>query len=86
MTEEEKRNRRERDEKAQGLVLGLLGTGSGAVVYGAVRFSANGRLLERGLFRPSFWGSGGLVGGVVGVMGVVVWGGMGRGEEEGREG
>lgn len=71
----------ENDDRTQQLVFGLLGTGSGAIVYGATRYFSNMRALERGMFKPAFYGAAGLsvaVAGlsvaVAGFAGVVGWG------------
>lgn len=59
-------------------------TGSGSVVYGAVRYFGTLKDLGRGGFRPSFWGAGGLAGAVLGLASVAVWDVVG--EHVGREG
>ncbi|KAB8337213.1 hypothetical protein FH972_021515 [Carpinus fangiana] len=55
------------------LVGALLGTGSGSIVYGTARYFATMRVLEQGLFRPSYWGAAGLGVGVAGIAGGVYW-------------
>ncbi len=71
-------------EKSETLVLGLLGVGSGSIVYGTSRYFSNMRLLERGLYKPSFYGAAGLSVVVVGGAGAACWGVWGkRGEGEG---
>ena len=62
------------DDKTQELVFGLLGTGSGAIVYGTTRYFSNMRLLERGLFKPAFHGAAGLSFAVAGLTGAAYWG------------
>lgn len=54
----------------QVLVGALLGTGSGAIAYGIARYFSNLRLLERGKFKPAFWGAAGLGMAVAGFAGV----------------
>lgn len=63
------------DEKDQSenLVLGLLATGSGSIVYGTTRYFSNMRMLERGLYKPSFYGAGGLSVAVIGLTGAAFW-------------
>lgn len=63
-----------RDLQTQGLVVGLMATGSGSIVYGAARYFSNMKHLERGFYRPSFGGVGGLSAAVLGLTGVVGWG------------
>jgi uncharacterized membrane protein YidH (DUF202 family) len=62
------------DDKTQQLVFTLLGTGSGAIVYGTTRYFSNMRLLERGLFKPAFHGAAGLSIAVAGLTGAAYWG------------
>ena len=62
------------DDRTQELVFGLLGTGSGAIVYGATRYFSNMRLLEKGLFKPAFYGAAGLSVAVAGFTGAACWG------------
>jgi len=64
----------EKDRQTQGLVVGLMATGSGSIVYGAGRYFNNMRCLEKGLYKPSFYGVGGLSAAVLGLTGVVGWG------------
>ena len=66
--------RTEPDNRTQQLVFSLLGTGSGAIVYGTARYFSNMRLLERGLFKPAFYGAGGLSVAVAGLTGAAYWG------------
>jgi uncharacterized membrane protein YidH (DUF202 family) len=68
-------------ERAQVLVVGLMATGSGSIAYGATRYLSNMRMLEKGLFKPSFWGAGGLTVAVVGIVGAATWGAL-RDEED----
>jgi uncharacterized membrane protein YidH (DUF202 family) len=53
------------------LVGGLLGTGFGSIVYGTSRYFSNMRMLEKGLFKPSYFGAMGLSVAVAGVAGMV---------------
>lgn len=62
------------DDKTQQLVFTLLGTGGGAIVYGTTRYFSNMRLLEKGLFKPAFYGAGGLSIAVAGLTGAAYWG------------
>ena len=61
------------NDKSEDLVLGLLGIGSGSIVYGTTRYFSNMKMLERGLYRPSSYGAAGLSGTVVGLTGVACW-------------
>lgn len=70
--EQEQKSGRER--QTQGFVTGLIATGSGSVVYGAGRYFDNMRCLERGVYKPSFYGVGGLSVAVLGLTGLVGWG------------
>lgn len=72
----ERKQRRE-----QFLVGALLGTGSGSIVYGITRYFSNLRLLEKGKFRPAFWGAGGLGVAVAGFAGLAYVGTI-SGEQE----
>lgn len=42
------------------LVGSLVGIGSSSIVYGSVRYFSNVRMLEKGLFRPSYFGAASL--------------------------
>jgi uncharacterized membrane protein YidH (DUF202 family) len=55
------------------LVGALLATGSGTIAYGIVRYFANLRLLQKGLFRPAYYGAGGLGAAVAGFAGVAYY-------------
>jgi uncharacterized membrane protein YidH (DUF202 family) len=55
------------------LVGALLGTGGGSIVYGTARYFSTMRLLERGLFRPAYYGAGALGVAVAGLSGTVYW-------------
>lgn len=59
--------------KSENLVLGLLATGSGSIVYGTTRYFSNMRMLEKGLYKPSFYGAGALSAAVVGLTGAACW-------------
>lgn len=65
-----------KDGKSEDLVLGLLAIGGGSIVYGTTRYFSNMRMLEKGLYKPSFYGAAGLSGAVVGLTGVACWGVM----------
>lgn len=65
---------RKLDDKTQELVYTLLGTGSGSIAYGTARYFSNMRLLERGLFKPAFYGAAGLSVAVAGLTGAAYWG------------
>ncbi|KAH7108314.1 hypothetical protein BKA62DRAFT_681795 [Auriculariales sp. MPI-PUGE-AT-0066] len=56
------------------LVGSLLGTGMGSVVYASVRYFANIRALERGQFKPAYFGAG-AIGMSVAAMAVGVYAG-----------
>ncbi|KAK8240231.1 hypothetical protein IWZ00DRAFT_488316 [Phyllosticta capitalensis] len=58
-------------ENPQLLVGALMGVGSGAIAYGAQRYFVNMRLLERGLFRPAYYGAGAMAVAVAGLAGGV---------------
>ena len=60
-------------DKSENLVLGLLATGSGSIVYGTTRYFSNMRMLEKGLYKPSFFGAGGLSAAVVGLTAAAYW-------------
>lgn len=47
--------------------------GSAAILYGTQRYVTNLRMLQRGLYRPAFWGVAGFVGAVVGITAYGVW-------------
>ncbi|OMP86518.1 hypothetical protein BK809_0003688 [Diplodia seriata] len=68
------------------LVGSLLGTGTGCIAYGTSRYFENMRLLERGLFKPAYYGAGVLGVAVAGVAGGVYWSAVrdrnGRGKAE----
>ncbi|KAK8168805.1 hypothetical protein BKA80DRAFT_267962 [Phyllosticta citrichinensis] len=51
------------------LVGALMGVGTGAIAYGAQRYFVNMRLLERGLFRPAYYGAGAMAAAVAGSAG-----------------
>lgn len=74
----------DKDRQTQELVVGLMATGSGSIVYGAGRYFNNLRCLEKGLYKPSFYGVGGLSAAVLRLTSVVGWGLINdaRGKEE----
>ncbi|KAK7727932.1 hypothetical protein SLS53_002946 [Cytospora paraplurivora] len=63
--------RRLEKEHSQVLVGALMGLGSGSIVYGTSRYFSNLKLLERGLFKPSYHGSALLAASVAGLAGGV---------------
>lgn len=65
---------RKLDDQTQQLVFTLLGTGGGAIVYGTTRYFSNMRLLEKGLFKPAFYGAAGLSVAVAGLTSAAYWG------------
>jgi uncharacterized membrane protein YidH (DUF202 family) len=64
------KNRNE-DGKQHLLVGALLGTGSASIVYGTARYFSNLRMLERGLYKPAYFGAAGLSVAVAGLAGGV---------------
>ncbi|TLD26472.1 hypothetical protein PspLS_04447 [Pyricularia sp. CBS 133598] len=56
-------------DQTRALVGPLLGLGSGSIVYGAARYFSNLVMLERGLFRPAYYGVAVLAAGVAGLSG-----------------
>lgn len=58
-------------EQSQVLVGTLMALGSGSIVYGTSRYFSNLKLLERGLFKPSYHGSALLAASVAGLAGGV---------------
>ncbi|TLS27869.1 hypothetical protein PpBr36_00748 [Pyricularia pennisetigena] len=56
-------------DQTRALVGPLLGLGSGSIVYGAARYFSNLTMLERGLFRPAYYGVAVLAAGVAGLSG-----------------
>ncbi len=66
-------DKRKSRDQSQDLVLGLLAVGSGSIVYGTTRYFSNMRMLEKGLYKPSFYGAGGLSAAVVGLTGAAYW-------------
>ncbi|KAK7528622.1 uncharacterized protein IWZ02DRAFT_16098 [Phyllosticta citriasiana] len=65
---------------SQLLVGALMGVGAGAIAYGAQRYFVNMRLLERGLFRPAYYGVGAMAVAVAGLAGGVYAGAVRGGE------
>lgn len=63
------------------LAASLLGTGSGSIAYGIGRYFSNLRLLEQGLYKPSYFGAGALGFAVTGVASAVYWAGFRRPEK-----
>ncbi len=72
-TTADKRKSGYQQDKSHDLVLGLLAVGSGSIVYGTTRYFSNMRMLEKGLYKPSFYGAGGLSAAVVGLTGAAYW-------------
>ena len=60
-------------DKSEGLVRGLLATGSGSIAYGTARYFSNMRMLEKGSYKPSLYGAGALSLAVVGLTGAACW-------------
>ncbi|KAB2570900.1 hypothetical protein BFW01_g6390 [Lasiodiplodia theobromae] len=75
-------------ESSSVLVGALLGTGTGCIGYGTTRYFENMRLLEKGFFKPAYYGAGALGVAVAGLAGAVYWSAVrdknGRGEGEKR--
>jgi len=71
-TKEEHKHRGHND-RSDVLVGALLGTGSGAIMYGTTRYFSNMKLLEQGLFKPAYHGAAFLGVGVAGLAGAVYW-------------
>ena len=64
----------DKEDRTQELAFGLLGTGTGTIVYGTMRYFSNIQLLEKGLFKPAFQGAAGLSFAVAGLTGAACWG------------
>lgn len=60
------------------LAAALVGAGSGCIAYGIGRYFANMRMLQQGLFKPSFYGAGALGCAVTGAAAVTYWNGYKR--------
>ncbi|KAF2474889.1 uncharacterized protein BDR25DRAFT_301489 [Lindgomyces ingoldianus] len=58
-------------EKEHLLVGALLGTGGGSICYGTTRYFSNMRMLEKGLFKPAYFGAAALSICVAGLAGAV---------------
>lgn len=58
-------------QKEHLLVGALLGTGGGSIVYGTARYFSNMRMLERGQFKPAYFGAAALSIAVAGLAGGV---------------
>lgn len=58
-------------KKEQLLVGALLGTGGGSIVYGTTRYFSNMAMLEKGLFKPAYFGAASLSICVAGLAGAV---------------
>lgn len=72
-TNKDKSGDHRKKDNSEDLALGLLATGSGSIVYGTTRYFSNMGMLEKGLYKPSFYGAGGLSVAVVGLTGVAYW-------------
>lgn len=59
--------------RAVSLSTAFTSVGSGSILYGTHRYVTNLRLLQRGLYRPGYWGIGGFVLSVVGMSGYGIW-------------
>ncbi|KAK5097549.1 hypothetical protein LTS08_006963 [Lithohypha guttulata] len=79
------RETRHRQNREQLLVGMLMGTGGGSIVYGVSRYFGVMRMLERGMFRPSYFGAAGLGVAVSTMAGGAYWGTLRR-EIQRREG
>lgn len=75
---EAERETRERQSREQLLVGLLLGTGGGSIVYGVTRYFGTMRMLERGMFKPSYFGAAGLGIVVSGMAGGAYYGTLNR--------
>lgn len=80
---ETQRETRDRQNREQMLVGMLLGSGGGSIVYGVVRYFGTMRMLERGMFRPSYFGAAGLGVLVSGMAGGAYWEAVRREVERG---
>jgi len=60
-------------DKQEVLVAALLGTGSGAVIYGFARYWSNMKLLAQGNFKPAYFGAAGLGFAVAALAGTTIW-------------
>ncbi|KAF1998047.1 hypothetical protein P154DRAFT_524360 [Amniculicola lignicola CBS 123094] len=69
--EVEDRWRKDATQKEHLLVGALLGTGGGSIVYGTARYFSTMRMLERGQFKPAYFGAAGLSVLVAGIAGGV---------------
>ncbi len=68
----------ERQSQEQLLVGTLLGTGGGSIVYGVTRYFSTMRMLEKGSFRPAYFGAAGLGVVVSGMAGAAYYGTLRR--------
>lgn len=69
---------RERQNREQLLVGTLLGSGGGSIVYGVVRYFSTMRMLEKGAFKPAYFGAAGLGVVVSGLAGAAYYGTLRR--------
>lgn len=51
----------------------LLGSGLGSILYGTSRYFSNMSYLQKGLFKPSYYGAAVLAGGITGIASVAYW-------------
>jgi len=72
------RETRERQSREQLLVGTLLGTGGGSIIYGITRYFSTIRALEKGSFKPAYFGAAGLGVVVSGMAGAAYYGTMRR--------
>ncbi|KAI1079704.1 hypothetical protein F5B20DRAFT_162058 [Whalleya microplaca] len=70
-TPESTREKEQDKEHAQFLVGALMGLGSGSIIYGTARYFSNLKHLERGEFRPAYYGTAALAAAVAGLAGGV---------------
>ena len=69
---------RERQNREQLLVGTLLGSGGGSIVYGVARYFSTMRMLEKGAFKPAYFGAAGLGVVVSGLAGAAYYGTLRR--------
>lgn len=62
-----------KEEKSINLATAFTVLGSTAIIYGTQRYLVNLRMLQKGLYKPAYWGIAGFVGSVVGLSGYGIW-------------
>jgi len=75
---EAENERGERQSREQLLVGTLLATGGGSIVYGVSRYFSTMRMLEKGSFKPAYFGAAGLGVMVSGMAGAAYYGTLRR--------